>query len=226
MSERIISIEGTGIAKSEYQTATFRATVHEVAETGPGAKEKTRKVQKELFGALNQLREEGIEFRDQELRTSFEVTPYRVYDNTSQTNAFKGYQAVFTVTVTTDKIEDVGRIHDALTSINGVEAASPTLNLDPARRNKLKEEAFSAAVGVAQERFKSQCKALNVVYDNFEMINWRDGDHHAVGFAGGGKFAALTKCADDANDGPLEFHAGLATVTVNATLFYVRRPLS
>jgi len=221
----IIRISGQGVAKSPYDFATFSATVRGFGTSGPEAKEKTREVSTRLFDALSTLREKGIAFRDGELRTSFDVQRNNSYNRETHENEFKGYRATFTVTVISDDIEQVGNIHDALTSVEGAEVDSPSLSLTPERREKLEQDAFGAAVEVVRSKFDAQCKAMGLEVDQFQMVNWGDnnGRGHHFEEAGGGKFAALAKCADDAAGGALEFHAGMATVTSDIVISYVRK---
>lgn len=219
--DNIVSISAKGRATSPYDFATFQATIRGVGSTGPEAKEQTRAVSHHLFDALKALRDRGIEFRDKELRTSFDVQQHHVYNPEKRANEFRGYCATFTATVTTDSIDKVGEIHDALTSVFGVEVSSPQLQLLPERREELKHEAFAAAVKAVRSKLYAQCEALELDSDNFKMLCWEENDHrNSFGAAGGGKFAALAECANEAAGGPLEFHAGVATVTADITLHF------
>ena len=215
--DNIVSISAKGRVTSPYDFATFKATIRGIGDTGPAAKEKTRDVSRNLFDALKALRDRGIKFRDKELRTSFDVKLHHVYNAEKRSNEFRGYLATFTATITTDSIDKVGEIHDALTSVSGVEASSPELQLHPEHLEELEHEAFAAAVKAVRSKLYAQCEALGLNSDSFKMQCWEENDHrNSFGAAGGGKFAAL---ADEIGS-PLEFHAGVATVTADVTLHF------
>ncbi len=168
LGTNVINITAKGTAASAFTSATFKASVTTTGNTGPAAKELAIPRIEAIKGVIAKLAAEaGIE--TDRLSTSFAVDVNRERDSSGH-YVFKGYRAVYTISFKAVRVEQATTVHDALTSIEGVEAVSPVFNLD--NSPIVEAEAFQKAVDLARLKFGNQCKALGKLPEEYEVTAW------------------------------------------------------
>jgi len=165
----VMSVTGTGLAYGKFQAANYSLTIVGKGKTGPKAKLATRAVQEKLYKALNNLQENGVTLVNGKTRSSLSVE--KDYDR-GNFRIFSGYKATFTMTFRSRDLERIAEIHDALTSIEGAEVASPSFLMNPEHKEGLRRQAFEGAVKQAKQRFGEQCAVLGFDSEQFEIVNW------------------------------------------------------
>jgi uncharacterized protein YggE len=189
--ESTIRITASGRTDTRFLSATFKAEVHAVATTGPDAKKLAKDRIDAILGVVSEFGERaGI---DQErLKTSFSVDVAKEYDG-NRAQKFVGYAATYSITFSASKVEETTALHDALTSIPGVESSSPVFRADnsPAVHNA----AFKAAAKAAQVMFEGQCEALGLTASSYRVRTWavEEAQHHGktMTLSGGPKASAV-----------------------------------
>lgn len=207
-------VSGTGVALVPYDVINFTCTVADIGSSGPIAKELIKDAVKLLTDYYDVLRREG---KTRNKRSSMSVKPSHKYNQRTEENEFKGYEATYTLEFSTLDVAAVSKIHDQLTSIDGVAAKSPSFTfLDPeAHRRK----ALEAAWELVQERFEHQCVVLESPRDKFRGESWK------VNF--NDRRETFSKVANYANevlgdgDIPMDVEGGIARVQVTLDVTFV-----
>lgn len=197
MSDDIITItvKSKGVTETAFISATFKASVTTTGQTGPAAKNEARTCIEAIKKVITDFSgRAGIE--TDRLRTSFSVDVWR----DRNTGGFRGYQAVYTISFDAKNVSEATALHDALTSITGVESPTPVFNVDNAP--EVRAKVFEDAVTNAKTTFFHQCKALGYNHDDFKIVTWTL-EHN---YRGGGKFLSIS----DDGDGAIEVSPGRA----------------
>lgn len=178
-----ISITSRGTTEAAFTSVTFKASATATGKTGPAAKEETKGRIEAILKVVAAFTERaGIE-KDR-LRTTFAVDVWKEYNG--HRHEFKGYRATYTIAFNAKNVAEATALHDALTSINGVEAETPVFNIDDSPQ--VVAHVFADAVKKAKITFSNQCAALNFNAESFEIVNWR----FIPGHRGSGKFLSLS----------------------------------
>jgi uncharacterized protein YggE len=182
--EHDIQFTVTGRSDAEFVSSTFTAYVNTRAATGPEAKKLAKpRIEAILATVVDHAKKGDIDTK--RLKTTFAVDT-----DTSHTGEFRGYKAKYTINFKAKNVAHATAIHDALTSLEGVESPTPTFDtkdddgIDPS----IHERAFKNAVEKAKVRFEIQCGALGIDPKTYKIGSWscRDEDYR-----GGGKFLAF-----------------------------------
>lgn len=164
----VITTEGRALAT--FSSVNFRVSVTTHDQNGPEAKDKAHQLIKRIEDTLKGPAGMAAGVDLTRLETSFMTKPKTTYDRDKGVHAPDGYEAVYTVTFTGNKLDGAIALHDALTSIKGVVADTPVFNIT--NTAELEEKAFGMAWGEARRRFWAQCRILEANQDNFEIIRW------------------------------------------------------
>lgn len=213
----VIQVEVTGSTETAFTSASFRAHVTTFGDTGPEAKEKAKSTVESIKAVIARFAERaGIE--TDRVKTTFDVDVNKVYDRNTGVQTFNGYRAVYTAAFSAKNVAEATAVHDALTSIAGVEAPTPVFHAD--NSPEVFRRAFQDAATKAQTRFNDQCDVLKLRASNFECVNWVIPRNHG----GGGKVMALAGSANGGDDGPIEVEPGRAVLDVTVTFYFQKAP--
>jgi uncharacterized protein YggE len=204
----VINVTARGSAETEFVSATFKASITTHGKTGPKAKgEASPIIEKLKQTILSHADKGGIDTT--RLKTTFAV----VIDTNRNTGEFVGYKAVYTIDFTGTNVKAAPMIHDALTSIENVQAPTPVYNLSEA--SSVHALAFAAAVDKAALRFKDQCAALKFNADDFLIASWSitDEEHH-------GKTLSFSEPESPKAVG---LEPGKASIDIKVAFAYVRK---
>lgn len=199
MNEDSIRIKAPGSTETEFKTVSFRASVTATARTGPAAK-------KEAKGRIDQILQVVAAFTTRagietdRVRTTFAVDVTKDYT----TGAFNGYQALYTISFKAKKISEAVALHDALTSIDGVESPTPVFNFDDSP--EVRARVFENAASKAKATFESQCRALSYDPERFHISRWYFVPEHRPS----GKFLSPVSVTDDTASSSVDITPGRA----------------
>jgi uncharacterized protein YggE len=160
-----IQIHAKGITETEFSSASFFARIIAQGKTGPAAKEQIvpiiEKLKKTILGHA-----ESASIDTSRLKTTFDV----VVDQQRNTGEFIGYKAVYTIQFTGKNVIAAPAVHDALTSIESVQAETPIYNVDDSA--EVHARAFDDAATKAQIKFEHQCKAVHLNPQYYVIKSW------------------------------------------------------
>ncbi len=203
----VIAVSTKGAAETDFVSASFEARVVTEGTTGPDAKEKAISVIEKIKKAISMHADKGG-IDTKRLKTTFAVD----IRHDRITGGFAGYKATYTIKFTGKNVAAATDIHDALTSIESVQAPTPIFNIDDS--SDIHARAFTDAVQKAKIKFKDQCVALALEYENFSIQSWTAGEeeHH-------GKTLGLTE-----DSGPKPgIEPGKASLDMRVTLVYRKK---
>lgn len=165
---QFVSVHTKGSAEAVFSSVAYKADVVMDGNTGPEAKAKARPVIDRIRALLVERGPEaGIDLS--RLKTSFEVSLITTHGNDG-VRRFGGYRASYSISFTgTDVVKSI-EFHDALTSIEHVQASSPDFRMDDLEA--VSEKAFANAVSKAQRKFIAQCKALSLDPNKYIVHSW------------------------------------------------------
>lgn len=162
----IINIPAKGQAPTNFVSATFKATVTTTSTTGPAAKALAQSRIDQIKNQIMLFAEKAMIETDR-LATTFAVDINKRYDNAKGVNVFEGYRAVYTISFKALKVGEATALHDALTSIDGVEASTPVFNVDDSPG--IQKEAFQDAYSKANAQFRDQCDVLGLTRGDYKL---------------------------------------------------------
>jgi len=209
----LIPITGHGTARATFTAVQYSAAVNTTGKTGPKAKEAAKPIIAKIRAVIDAGAEEaGL---DKQIKTSLRITKAVRYDEVKRQNVHDGYQANYTVAFVGKNVAAATKLHDQLTSIEGVEAETPVFLVDSSM--ELEAEAFRLAVKDATDRFENQCLAFGLKTDSFRLVGWNSGEDHGHR----GKVMALAASAGGSGQ-PVDLEPGKADKSVTVTLQYLR----
>lgn len=135
-------------------TATISAGVTSEA---PTATEALRQNSTEMQKVVDRIKALGIATRDIQT-TGINLNPRYDYDQSNQRPIFRGYQASNRVSVTLRKIEETGRVLDALVAAGATDLNGPSFSV--ADDTAAKDQARSRAVARADAQAKAYAAML------------------------------------------------------------------
>ncbi len=189
-------------------TATIGAGVTTQA---PTATEALRQNSAEMQKVVARIKALGIAAKD--IQTSgINLNPQYDYDQANQRQVFRGYQASNRVTVELRKIEDTGRVLDALVAAGATDLSGPTFSIDD--DTAATDQARSRAVSRANAQAKAYAAMLG--YEGARVLAVSES------IAGGPVPYAMAKgrmaMEVQANAAPVE--PGMVSAGVNVTVTY------
>lgn len=160
-----ISVNVAGSTETEFTHVTYKASVTTRDKTGPDAKNQALPtIEKIKRAILLHAERGGVDTK--RLKTSFDVDLH----TDRHSGEFAGYKARYTISFTGKNVAHATTVHDALTSISGVESPSPVFNIDDS--SEVHARAFADAVKKADVKFTNQCKALGLEPRSFTLNSW------------------------------------------------------
>lgn len=163
----LVVVSARGTANSKFSRSSFKASVVTVAATGPLAKQGARPTIDAIRGVVSE-HAKSARIDTERLKTTFEVAPNRVYQNNEHVT--RGYKATYTISFSCADVVEALRVHDALTSLEGVTAETPVFHMDS--EGETADAAFKDAFNKAKAAFASQCAAAEVSPSAFRVATW------------------------------------------------------
>jgi uncharacterized protein YggE len=204
-----IDVTVSGSAATTFTHAEFRADVTTYGKTGPEARGAAKPVIEAIRAVIVRYANVAKVETDR-VRTTFAVGLHRRYDAPTHGQVVDGYRAVYTASFRALNVAEAGDLHDALTSIPGVESPTPIFHMD--RTLGIYTAAFTEAAVLARARFLSECEAIGVVPSAFEVVGWRVEDDRPSG-----KMARMSE-----GEGVLGVDPGRAVLDLCVTFSYRR----
>jgi uncharacterized protein YggE len=204
----VIAVGAKGTAETKFTTATYRATVTCSAKTGPAAKDKALPIIEKIREAILKHSETGG-IDTGRVKTTFGTDVER----NRNTGEFVGYQAVYTAEFIGSNVKEAPAVHDALTSIEGVQAGTPVYSLDDGPERQA--VAFAAAVGKAKAKFEAEAKACGLDPKNYVIRSWSIQEEQPRG-----KTLSFAVSAHDKAK-PVGLEPGRAVLDITVNLAYV-----
>ena len=236
------TVAATGTAETKFNQVTFSVHLSEDGKTVPQAKQKLELAIKGLNEAVDAAKKElDLEFIKNSLRTSSNTREnWEWVGKNNNKQELQGYTMNYSLAFSIDDLEKVAKVYDALTSIPKVQVMQPAFSLKIKNRERLNNRALKAAWKKVEERFQSECEILGLNPADFQIGNWETSysdsqrsDRVAKSNRVGAMRAMATAAAvadDEAVEsaaGPQEpsigFSVGLASVTVNLEVGYIRK---
>lgn len=162
-----ITINTRGTAESRFTRASFTASISRTGPSGPAAKEAARPIIDALKAAIVAAGEgAGIDL--ERMSTTFAVAPYTEYENGRQVP--RGYQATYTIAFSCVNMVEALRVHDQITSIEGVVSPTPVFHMD--NQGEVADAAFKDAYEKAVKKLEGQCEAVGEVPSDWRLSSW------------------------------------------------------
>lgn len=239
------TVAAQGTAETKFNQVTFSVHLAEEAQTVPNAKKKLGFAIVGLNEALDEVKKQlGFEFVKNSVRTSSNTQENWEYvGKNNQTRELKGYTISYSLAFSIDDLDLVSKVYDALTSIPKVRVLPPAFSLK--NHDRLNKRALKVAQKKVEERFAMECEILGLAPADFEIASWetRYSDsqrsdrvakmsmraQNATGGAPGASNYSATdiNVIESAAAAPEEpaigFTVGLASVTVNLEVGYIRK---
>lgn len=209
------NVNASGKAVADFDTARFQATIRGEGTTGMLAKENAAGPSKILRSFYDVLEKEGLV---EKLKTSLSVQPKYEHDS-KKGSKLVGYIASFTLSFHTTGLEKVSEIHDKLTSLERVEAASPTF--DVKNKEDLSRSALKKAFQKSEKRFKDECEIFGLDRNLFQINSWNarySEDNDNVGI--GRSYALSASPAPSQQEPDFEINPGKAEITCSLAVSY------
>lgn len=209
----------TGVAKGNFDQATFQLSVEGRGATGPIAKKISQDTIAIVQTALGKLKQAGVIFDTAENQSSFDVSPNYSYKNGESKPT--GYIARYTLNLVTKQIDRVSEIQDVLTSIQNLTVSSPVFGMSPTNQQQLQQSAVASAYLTLTNRFKEECRVMGLNPGNFEIDSWSarysDNDDYPMAYA-----MLATKSAGQSRQA-VGIESGSANIRVSLSVNYRKK---
>jgi uncharacterized protein YggE len=167
---KVTTVLGSGTAEAAPERVQIGIVIRGEADTTKKAKEIAKTKMGELYEVIRRLEGDGVPIGEAGLATNFSIT--QRYQHPNPANVKPTYEARFNATVTSGATGSAAQIFDLLTTIEGAVVESPTFAISETLRQKLRDQAFRAAVKAAKGRFQFQCEVIGVDPSALEIVNW------------------------------------------------------
>jgi uncharacterized protein YggE len=232
------TVAAQGTAETQFDRVTFSVVLSEEGTTVPEAKAKLAEAIDGLNKAVESVKQKlNLEFIKNSVRSSSNTTEnWEWVGKNNQKRELQGYTMNYVLSFDVDDLDVVSRVYDALTSIEKVQVRQPAFWLK--NRDRLNKKALKVAWKKVEERFAMECETLGLQFTDFEVCNWETnysdsqrsdrvakGTRHAMASAGAVRASADVEAVEgSAHEEPaIGFTVGLASVTVNLEVGYIRR---
>jgi len=205
----VIAITGKGCAETEFTSATYKVNVTTLGKTGPQAKEKALPIIEAIRKTILANADKAA-IDTTRLKTTFSVD----IETSRNTGEFVGYRASYSATFTGKNVVAALAMHDALTSIEGVQAPTPIYNVDDSL--EIQNRAFKDAVEKAKSKFEGQCFGLGLRPNDFDVQSWSIQEEQPRG-------KTLSFNSDAGRPQAVGLEPGKATLDLTVTLVYVAK---
>lgn len=234
------TVAAQGTAETKFDRVTFSVSLSEEANTVPEAKAQLGKAIEALNEAVESLKKnQNLEFVKNSVRTSSNTQEnWEWVGKNNNKRELRGYTMSYVLSFDVDDLDVVSRVYDALTSIPRISVRQPAFWLK--NRDRLNKKALKVAQKKVEERFAMECEILGLQPGEFEIASWETnysdsqrsdrvakGGRVAMAMAVGAPAASLEGASYDAEIADaapaIGFTVGLATVTVNLEVGYIRK---
>lgn len=207
-----IDVSARGVSSATFTSVDYRVSAVTEGPTGPAAKDLARPI---IDAALEVIRKHGpgAGVDMDRLRTSLSVDTFQVYDDRVQRHG--GYRVSWSCSFSGTDIGASLVLHDALTSIAGVQSPSPVFRTDG--KTDAHDRAFADAVKKARRKFEAQCQAIGVDPTNYRVKSWDVREEEQRGM---GKTLSIDPQTAGLGMKPVGAEPGKAVVEVNVTLYF------
>lgn len=238
------TVAAQGTAETKFNQVTFSVHLSEDGKTVPLAKQKLELAVKGLNEAVEAAKTElGLEFVKNSTRTSSSTQEnWEWVGKNNNKRELQGYTMNYSLAFSIDDLDKVAKVYDALTSIPKVQVMQPAFSLKLKNRERLNNRALKAAWKKVTERFVSECEILGLNPADFQIGNWETSysdSQRSDRVAKGARVAAMRAGASMGGGAPMAddvvesaaapeepsigFTVGLASVTVNLEVGYIRK---
>lgn len=225
------TVAATGTAESNYDVVGFSVSVSAIAVASvPAAQAKLKLKVEDLNKVVEEIQKNlDLKFIKGSLRSGASV--HEKHEWVKQTQEFKGYEATFNLSFELDDLSKVNEVYEALTGLQDVRVNSPTFRLK--NRDRLNKKALKVAFDRVQDRFESECKILGLDHTQYAIETWeasysdtRRSDRVSARLESATysmASAAPIGGSARAQSNALDIMSGLATVTVNLEVGFVKK---
>lgn len=200
-----------GSAAAEFSHVAFKVSVTTTGKTGPMAKNEAAPRINAILSCIQQ-HAESAKIETDRLKTSFAVDVNRRFFGGE--HVMEGYKAVYSCSFFARNVAEATKVHDALTSIEGIESPTPVFHIAESR--EVHARAYLDGSNKARERFEDQCKANGLNPSDFRLDSWRVDEERPMG-----KGVSLFNSAEA--DAGIEVEPGRAVLDLFVTLTFVRK---
>lgn len=234
------TVAAQGTAETKFNLVTFSVHLSEESTTVPLAKAKLALAVTGLNEALEAVKKDlGLEFVKNSVRTSSNTQERYEYVGKNNKRELQGYTMTYSLAFSIDDLDQVSKIYDALTSIPKVSVMQPAFSLK--NKDRLNKRALKVAQKKVEERFAMECEILGLSPSEFEIASWETSYSDSqrsdrvskmamrVGASAAPAGGAMNYSSSDieiieAAPAPaIGFTVGLASVTVNLEVGYIRK---
>lgn len=214
----VTSVNVIGVAKADFDTVGFGLTIEGLGKNGAAAKDAARPAIDAVRNLLEALKADGVAIDDKSVESALTVSQRMEYNRTTGEQKKAGYTAAFTLSFQSSSVDRASEVHDRLTMIGNVEAASPDFRIkDLAGLHKL---ALADAHAKATERLNNECAVFGLEPGSLRVLSWgaQYDDRQSAGPQA--MKVGVMAAASAAPESPIEINAGEAVVQVRLTVNY------
>lgn len=236
------TVAAQGTAETKFDRVTFSVALTQEGNTVPEAKAELAKAIDGLNEAVESVKKSlNLEFVKNSVRTSSNTQEnWEWVGKNNNKRELRGYTMNYSMSFDIDDLDMVSRVYDALTSIPRISVRQPAFWLK--NRDRLNKKALKVAQKKVEERFAMECEILGLTPGEFEIASWetnysdsqrsdRVAKGNRVMAMAAGAPAARAMSADaevesasmEAASPAIGFTVGMATVTVNLEVGYIRK---
>lgn len=222
MSDRVrifTTVSAVGRHETAFKSVQFRLTTESVGPDTADARAQADAVIAKVIEAVQKLNADGAGIDLPGLVCTYAQNPHHVYNHNTRQNVPNGYRVIGTIRCSTDRIDAVTAIQDALSKIDGASVQAPQFFIDDSPQARAL--AFKDAHARATQDFALQCAVLGVDPNDFEIVSYsptQDMSH-----LGGAETASLGPRSAAVDGGPAEIRPGGAEITAFISLTYARK---
>lgn len=183
-----------------------------VTTEAPTATEALRQNSAEMQRVVARIKALGVADKDIQT-TGISLNARYDYDQASQRPVFRGYQAANRVSVILRKIEDAGRVLDALVEAGANDLSGPNFSIE--NDEAAKDVARQRAIERAQARVKAYAGMFG--YDGAKLLAITEG---IEGVGPMPEMAIMRTSADKIGAAPAPVQPGMVSTGINLTIKY------
>lgn len=163
----VTAVQATGTTTVDFSGVRYKVSATTHGATGREARDKVKVRIDKIRAVIGSQDGHRACINGGSINTSLTIA---VDHSDRQAALVRGYKAVYTAEFTGNNVKLASEIHDALTSIEGVEASTPVFLVD--RLEEAAELAFVDAAQHARAKFAAQCRAVGLSPAEFKVLSW------------------------------------------------------
>lgn len=207
----VVELSVTETVKARPDLATVSAGVTSQAPTAVAAMQRTATA---MDAVVQRIRSLGIAGDDIQT-TGIELQPHYDYNQATQRQVFRGYQASNRVSVILRKVPDTGRVLDALVAAGATDISGPAFSIDDDTAPRA--QARKAALDTARSRAEDYARWAGYSGVRLLQVSETFNPGRPIAYAVEGRAASL-----DAKATPIEPGLVGTSVTVNVSFEMTR----